>query len=438
MSTKFIGFYTATSIVIANMIGTGVFTSLGFQIMGIHSGFSLLFLWIIGGIISLCGALSYSELAACMPRSGSEYHYLSRIYHPAVGFLSGWISATVGFAAPVALAAMAMGGYVSKIYPEVNPLLIASSVVILLTVIHSLSIKTGSIVQNIFTSLKIILILFIIVSGFITATHETISFSPSGSSFKEVVSPAFAISLFWVSYSYSGWNASAYIAGEIDNPQKNVPKSLFTGTLFVTILYILLNFIFLYCAPMNEMAGQKEVGYIAAKHIFGTYGGNIIGLIIATLLVSSVSSMIIAGPRVSQMMGEDNSLLTFFSKKNSKGIPFVSIIIQAVISLVMIFTSGFEQVLIYVGFTLTIFTFMTVLGLFILRIRKPHLPRPYKTWGYPITPAIFLIVTLWILCYGFYVKRQESLIGLATAASGLFIYYLGKKNANLPKHADTI
>jgi APA family basic amino acid/polyamine antiporter len=431
MSKKEIGFYTATSIVIANMIGTGVFTSLGFQVLGLHSLFALLLLWFIGGIVALCGALSYSELASAMPRSGSEYHYLSKIYHPAVGFLSGWVSLTVGFSAPVALSAMLMGGYVSKVFPEIDPVWLAIGLVGAITLIHSLSLKTGSRFQNVFTALKIALIVFIIIAGLISDSHQNIQLTIDSGSLSEISSSAFFISLFWVSYSYSGWNASSYIAGDIESPKKNVPRSLLAGTAFVMLLYILLNFVFLYTTPIDAMAGQKEVGFVAAKFIFGETGGNIVSMIIALLLVSSVSSMIIAGPRVSQVMGEDNALLRFLSIKNKANIPYVAIIFQSAISIVLILTSTFEEVLIYVGFTLNIFTFLTVLGLIIYRIKKPNADRPYKTWGYPITPLLFLGVTLWILYYGLVNKPYESLIGIATVLCGLLFYYIGRKNKKI-------
>ena len=426
MDTKKIGFYTATSIVIANMIGTGVFTSLGYQVIDIHSVFSLLFLWLVGGVIALCGALSYSELASALPRSGSEYHYLSKIYHPSIGFLSGWVSMTVGFAAPVALSAMLLGGYVNKVFPEMNATILALSVVYTLTFIHILSIKTGSRFQNIFTLLKILLILFIIISGFILPAHQSISIFPSVNSLKDITSSGFAISLFWVSYSYSGWNASSYIAGEIENPRRNVPRSLFIGTLFVAIIYILLNFVFLYTTPMPAMAGQKEVGFVVSKVMFGERGGDIISMIIALLLISSASSMIIVGPRVSQVMGEDNRLLSFLSTKGKFDIPYLAILFQSFISFILIITSTFEQVLIYVGFTLNIFTFLTVLGLIIFRIKHPDIERPYKTWGYPITPIVFLVVTLWILCYGVIIRPHESLIGIGTVLLGLIVYFIGR------------
>ena len=165
MSKKHIGLYTATSIVIANMIGTGVFTSLGFQAAGIKSVFVLLLLWVIGGAMSLCGALCYGEVGAALPRSGGEYHYLAKIFHPLMGFFSGWVSSTVGFAAPVALAAMALGSYASRVFPFINSMLLASSVVVILTIIHSSDIKFGSRFQNVFTTGKIFLITIFIFSG---------------------------------------------------------------------------------------------------------------------------------------------------------------------------------------------------------------------------------------------------------------------------------
>src|SRR5580658_10070793 len=173
--------YTATLIVIASMIGTGVFTSLGFQLMGVHSGFGILMLWLVGGIIALCGALSYGELASAMPRSGGEYHYLSKIFHPFAGFLSGWVSATVAFAAPTALAAMALGTYVNKVFPSANPILLATAVIILVTFIHSFNLRQSARFQNIFTILEIALILFFIIAGFIIETPQSLSLLPQQS-----------------------------------------------------------------------------------------------------------------------------------------------------------------------------------------------------------------------------------------------------------------
>jgi APA family basic amino acid/polyamine antiporter len=425
---KKLGLYTTIAFVIANMIGTGVFTSLGFQLMGISNTVSILALWIIGGIIALCGSLVYSELGAAMPRSGGEYHYLSKIYHPYVGFLSGWVSITVGFAAPVALACMALGKYTGEVIPSLSPQAVAIAVIVLITLIHSYDVRFGGNFQNIFTSFKIILILVFIICGFLlTPQFQDITPHLSSFSFKDFLKPEFAVSLIYVSYAFSGWNASAYIASEIKEPQRTIPKSLFISTLLVTVLYFMLNFTFLFTTPSSELVGKEEAGLISAIHIFGTTGGNIMGLLISVLLVSTISSMIFVGPRVSQVMGEDLKLLKFLAHKSKHQTPIYAIILQSLISVILIITSSFQSVLTYAGFTLGFFTFLAVLGVFVHRIRYKDAERPYKTWGYPFVPIIYLIIIVWTLLFTFYKQPMESSLGLLTVLSGSIIYFINKK-----------
>ena len=423
-----ISLFTAINIVVANMIGTGVFTSLGFQVLDIKSGFALLSLWMVGGIFALCGALSYGELGAAMPRSGGEFHYLSRIYHPALGFLSGWVSVTVGFAAPIAAAAMALGQYLSKVFPALMPTAIALVVVIGVSLIHAQNIKLGSYFQNVFTPLKVLLIIFLVVSGFILAKPQDINFLPATGDLNLIFSSPFAVSLVFVMYSYSGWNASVYIASEVKDPEKNVPRSLFLGTLIVLVLYLLLNFIFLYTTPIEELAGKVEVGYIAANRIFGPAGGQIMSLLISLGLLSSISSMVWAGPRVTQVIGEDFTLFRLLATKNANGVPYYALLIQLAIVLVLIITSSFQVLVTYLSFTLTLSSFLTVLGVFVHRLRYPEVPRPYKTWGYPLTPLIFLFISLWMLIYIFRDRPMESIAGLGTILIGLPVYLIASKN----------
>ena len=425
MDIKKIGFATAVSLVIANMIGTGVFTSLGFQVIEIKSIFSVLMLWIIGGIVALCGALTYGEIGAAFPRSGGEYNYLSKLYHPSVGFLSGWVSATVGFAAPVALAAMALGNYSHKVFEGINPTYLALIVVVVITCIHATDLKLGGTFQRIMTFLKLLVIGVFIFFGLFHSPVHTIDIAPSGISWVEIFSPAFAVSLIYVSYAYSGWNAASYIAGEIDKPQKNLPKSLFIGTLVVMIIYVLLNFVFLYSVPIPELSGYVEVGYLSAIKIFGAAIGNFMGLVISFLLVSSISAMIMAGPRIVNAMGEDMPLLRFLSVKNKRDVPFVAVIFQSLITVVLILTSKFEAVLTFVGFSLTIFPFLTVLGVFILRMKHKDLITNYKTWAYPITPLLFLALTGWTMYYVITNKTEESLYGLLNVAVGGVVWLVG-------------
>ncbi|WP_026998912.1 APC family permease [Eisenibacter elegans] len=436
LSTAKVSFYTAVSLVVANMIGAGVFTSLGYQVLGgVTNTFPLLMLWLVGGIVALCGALSYGELAGMMPRSGGEYHFLSKIYHPAYGFLSGWASMWVGFAAPIALSAMALGRYVSAVFPALPEQAVALSVLVLITLIHATDLKLGSIFQIFSTSVKVTLIIVFIGLGLLlTPEPQPVNLLPVTGDWSMIFSGGFAVSLAFVSFAYSGWNASAYLATEIENPQRNVPRSLFLGTLAVMIAYLLLNFVFLYTVPAAVYGAEQaklgtslEVGYVSAQMFLGGVGSQVMGMVIALLLISSISAMVFAGPRVTQVMGQDLHLLRFWARTNAKGIPSMAIVFQSLVAAVLILTSTFDQVLFAIAFTLDIFTFSTVLGVFVMRLRTPSAPRPYRTWGYPITPLIFLAATGWTMYFIFTTRTKESLVALAIVGAGLLVYLINEQ-----------
>jgi len=428
--------YTATAIVAANMIGTGVFTSLGFQVFDIQTGFSIVALWLIGGIAALCGALAYGELSAAMPRSGGEYHLLSKIYHPSIGFVSGWISVAVGFSAPIAAASMAMGKYFSQVLIDTSlisvdkllftKLLTAIIGVTFVSIVHLFNVKFVSKFQIFFTGLKISLIFLLVFFGFILATGQPVSFLPAPGDLKTIFSAPFAISLVFVMYAYSGWNASIYIASDIKNPGRNLPLSLILGTAIVILLYVPINAVFMYSAPIAEMQGQEDVGYIAANHIFGNTGGLIMGVLISIGLISAISSMVWDGPRVTQVMGEDVKILKFLSVTNKNKVPYISLILQYFVVIVLILTSSFEAVIKYIGFLLSLSSFLTVFGVIILRFRQPKLERPYKTWGYPITPIIFMMVTGWMMFFVIKNEPQITIAGIATLAAGLILYFINQ------------
>ncbi len=435
MKNKF-GLNTAIAIVVANMIGTGIFTSLGFQVISLKSGFALLLLWFIGGISALTGAMAYAELGTSMPRSGGEYHFLSRIYHPSLGFAAGWISFIIGFAAPTAAASIALGSYFTAALNIDATLLgisldriIAVLVIILITALHSSDKTAGAYFQNIFTALKIITLLGLIILGLFSVHNQPLSFSVNRESLLEIVSPAFAISLFFVSYSYSGWNAAAYIAGEMKNPGKNIPRSLIIGTLIVTALYILTTYVFLKVIPIEAMTGKIEIGYIFGNQIFGEKTSIIMGLLFSLLLLSTVSSMIITGPRVTQVMGEDYTILKWFSKISGREIPVRAIIIQAAISVIYVLTSTFEQVITIIGFTLNLFTLLAVIGMMLNRRRGNPLGT-YRIKLYPVLPIIFILINVWILVYGLIYRPVESLTGIGTSLAGLVFYFIDKKYKN--------
>lgn len=419
-----VSLFSATIIVVANMIGTGVFTTLGFQVAGLPSPFPVLMLWVVGGVGAFCGALCYGELGAMIPRSGGEYTYLSHIYHPAVGFLSGWFSIVAGFAAPAALAAIALGEYSGAIFPGVDKNAIAVAAIVLLSVVHMIDVKFGCNFQNFFTVGKIILIVGIIICGFWASHSQSLALAPSGRDLGLMFSPEFAVSLVYVSYAYSGWNASVYVAGEIVQPERNLPLSLFLGTFFVSVCYVLINFVFLYTVPISELANKIDVGHLSAQAIFGKGGGDIMTLLICVALISSLSSLIMVGPRVTQTMSEDLGFLKILASTNKRGAPVFAVILQSAVALVLTVTSTFNAVLTYTGFTMALFASMSVLGVVILRWREPERPRPFKAWGYPFTPIIFLIFNGWMLCYLFIKRPLPSIFGMLTVGSGLLVYKL--------------
>ena len=420
---------TVTAVVIANMIGTGVFTSLGFQLLDIRSGFVLLMLWAVGGLAAVCGAMTYAELGAAMPRSGGEYNFLTRIYHPAAGFVSGWVSATIGFAGPTALAAMTFGAYATSILPgggsDWLEKLLAAGLVIGLTLIHAGSRRNSGGLQLIFTILKVgIIVTFCIFALVLIDTPQAVTFLPVAGDGALLTSGTFAVALIYVSFAYTGWNAATYLSSELEQPQRTLPWILMGGTSVVTILYVILNFVFLYSAPMDAMAGQVEVGYIAAEAAFGELGGRFTGLVFAMLLVSTVSAMTLAGPRVIQVMGEDFPALKRLGKTNKDGIPSTAIFLQSSLSLLFIFSSTFESILVFAGFTLALNSFATVLGIFVLRWQQPDLPRPYRTFLYPLPPLIYLALTGWTLWFVLVSRPAEGLFGIGIIATGLIFYFL--------------
>ena len=335
-----------------------------------------------------------------------------------MGFCAGLISATIGFAAPSVLASIAFANYISIIF-DIGSIKLISVVIVFFAfhLIHISSIKIGTSFQNIFTFIKIFFIIIFIISGFLFEDPQKLVFTPTYDDFNIIFSSFFAVSLIWVSYAYTGWNSVIYIASEVKDPQKNISNSMFFSTLSVMVLYVLMNYIYLRSAPINSLKGQIEVAYISGNYIFGEGGGKIITAGISLLLLSTISSYVYIGPRVMEVMGKDHTFLRFLKKTNSKNIPINAFLLQFFISLFFIFTSSFEQVLIYTGISLILTSCLTVLALFISRMKNKNIKRPYKTWGYPVTPLIFLTLNMWILYHSFLQSITESVIGV-----GVFIF----------------
>ena len=422
--SKKINWKVGAALVVANMIGTGVFTSLGFQLQDVQNTWSILGLWLLGGILALIGAFCYAEMGSVFRESGGEYIFLSRVYHPVLGYLAGWISLTVGFAAPVALSAMALGEYMGNVL-ELHPSFMAVGTILLVALIHSFNIKVSSGFQSYATWFKVLLIFFLIGAG-LWVSSEATAFDFSLSWTAEILTPSFAIAFVYVTYSYTGWNAAAYIIEEIDQPRLNLPKALVRGTLLVTLLYVLLHLVFLKHGEMDALKGQLDVGHVYGTRVFGNSGAMIINLLVAFFLVSSISAMTWVGPRVSQAMGRDYPLWGFLNRKNKKEIPVRAIWFQAGIAVTYVLTGTFESVLLYCGFILQIAALLTVSGVFILR--KKHKDKAaYRAPFYPLLPLIFVVLSLWVLFYLLLQQPVESLIGLLILGVGTLSYFLNPK-----------
>lgn len=422
---------TAVAVIVANMIGTGVFTSLGFQLLDIASPFAILMLWIIGGVAALCGALSYAELGTRLPRSGGEYNFLGEIYHPAAGFVSGWISATIGFAAPIAAVAIAFSKYFAAILPRgltnLQQTGIALALVLSMAVFHARSRRLSGESQTVFTAIKIILLVAFCAAGlFVIPIPQPVSFAPQTGDATTLLSPEFAIALIYVSYAYTGWNAATYISGELAKPQRSLPVILITGTMTVATLYVILHVVFLRAAPIDAMQGQVEIGYIAATGIFGENGGRIAGGMLALLLISTVSAMTLAGPRALQAIGDDFDALRWLGTTNKDDVPYNAVMLQSSVAAFFVMTQSFKTIIIFSGSLLAFNSLLAVLGLFVLRRKRPDADIPFRVPVYPLVPAIYLAITAFTLVYVVATEPVTLLAAAVLIAAGLVFYVISR------------
>lgn len=419
----------ATAIVIASMVGTGVFTSLGFQIKDIPSGFPVLLLWIVGGVVSLCGALCYAELIAMIPRSGGEYHLVGQAYHPLAGFLAGWISIIAGFSAPVAIAAIALGKYASGIWPELDARWAAFTVVAVITVLQLSGLKWVSKFQVGITVAKTLLIVAFVLGAWWVGHHawDWSLLQPRGGDKEHVMSGSFANSLLWVMYAYAGWNGAAYVAGEIRNPQRNVPLALGLGTLIVMVLYVALNAVFLLGGDWKEMSGHPEVGLIAAKRIFGEQGGVWMGALIAFGLLATVNAFLWTGSATLYVIGSDLRAFCWLDAKDRRGEPIGAVLFMTNLVFLLLGTGSFDALLNYVQALLQLSSLLCVAAVVWWRIRWPDRARPFKVPLFPLPPLIFIGVSIWILVSTVREKPVESSWGAATLLIGVLIYLFSRK-----------
>lgn len=430
-----LGLFTAMIIVVANMIGTGIFTTAGFVMQQLQNPVHFQLCWLFGGLFALCGALCYAELGARFPQSGGEYIYIRQSFGPCLGFLSGWISLIVGFSAPIAASAMACVAYLFPGSSTMAPLL-ACLLILAVSWLHFRSLHLGARVQNGFTLFKLSLLIGFILAAVIWGHgEETALHSRLGTLGSDDVG-RWAVALVFVSFAYSGWNAAAYLGGEIRSAQRNLPRALVGGTLIVMLLYLALNQVFLAALSPAEMIDSLDIGRVAATALFSPTIGRWFGIAIAIGLLSVLSAMIMTGPRVYYAMARDGVFFQTVGRlRPLQRTPAAAILLQATIAIVMVLSARFDQLLIYMGFTLSLSAMVTVVGLIWLRHKTPPAKGDYRTPLYPLPPLLFILGNGIIVGFTLYSRPTASWFGLGTLIIGLLVYHVFRyKGARLSKN----
>ena len=433
-----VGLRSAVLVVVANMIGAGIFTTTGFQAADLGDPGVIMGLWVLGGVLALCGALCYGELAAAMPRAGGEYQYLRESYGLVFAFMSATVSLVAGFSAPIASALKSLVRYATYLVPvlgegvRLGPVglddAVAIALVWALVAAHGRRVSTGVGLTDWTTTLKVTGILVFILAAVAVghgsvAGWTTVAPGLGAASAAERLA-AGATSLIFVMFCYSGWNASAYIASEIEDAPRNLPRALLLGTGAVTLLYLGLNAVYFYAADVSALAGKVEVGLVAAEALFGPLGATLVVVVLALSLTASASAMTMIGPRVYYAVGQDFPPVGFLAHTTPAGVPLRALVLQGCITSLIILAGRVDQIQQYAGFTLTLFATLAVSSVIVLRWRNPTMPRPFRTWGYPLTPLFFVAVSVWTMIWALRGRPLESLLGLATVAASGAIFHL--------------
>ncbi len=440
-----LGLYTGILVIIADMIGTGIFMTTG-NILGItQSALIVMLLWIAGGVVALCGALSYSELAAIWPDAGGEYIYLKKIFGNLPAFLTGWVSLLVGFTAPVATSSMLLVQYLNIFFVNINAhavtaytgnvfwqKTIACGIIVLFGLAHIIGVRKGSNIQNILTVVKIGIVLAFIGAGFYVLDSSGISrlYAQYGTVETKSI-PFIGLSLLMVMFAYTGWNGATYIAGEITDPEKNLPKIMFWGVTITTVLYILLNVVFVMSTDASQIMGKDEIGAIAAKALFGPSVSNVFSITIALILLSSVSAQMMLGPRVYYAMAKNKMIFHSLAKVNQRfKTPVNAILLQMLLAIIYVYSGSAMTLVIYMGFALNVFPVLAVIGLIVARKKFPDLNRPYTTPLYPLVPLTYIILSIVMMIAALCCWTITSAFAIGMLLFGIPVYYIWKKNTN--------
>lgn len=448
-----LGLFDSSMVMVGIVIGSGIFLTTGIMAKSIPSGGLILLAWLVGGLLTLAGALTYAELGAAMPEAGGQYVYLREAYGPMAGFLFGWILFLVYMTGGIAALALAFAEYIGYFFPYLGtnhiivtldiPLLkgslhyslsagqmIGVSVIILLSIVNFISVGLGKSIQNVFTVIKIGTIAAIIILGFAIGkgTPPELAMDPAGMSFGSIII-GFGVALVAVAWAFDGWNNVNFVAGEIKNPRRNLPLALILGTLGITFLYVLVNYIYLYALPLKETIGVVRIAEKATGALFGSSTGTLISALVIVSVFGSLNGSILVGPRVYFAMAKDGLFFQKVAHVHPRfRTPGFSILIQAVWASLLTLLGTFEQILTFAMFIAIAFWIAATAAVFTLRKKRPDLPRPYKTWGYPVVPAIFIIASTGILLNTLIEKPVEALAGILLTALGIPAYFYWKQH----------
>jgi APA family basic amino acid/polyamine antiporter len=424
-----LGAVHAAALVVASMVGTGVFTVTGELLVPLRSPALVLAAWAISGVLALCGAAVYAELGTMMPRVGGEYVYLSRAFGEATGFMSGWVSLIVGFAAPTAVGAIGFASYVHAVAPALPQTAVAVALIVAVTAVHMVDVRFGAGMQAGLAGLVVAVIVLFVAAALATGRLAGANLAAAvpaagagGGVGAGAVAGAFAVGLVQVSYAYSGWNGAAYVAGEVRDPARALPRALVLGTGLVTLLYLVLNVVFLCAVPPVALAGQINVAHIAAGALFGPRGAQLVSSLVALTAAGFVSAMMMSGPRVAVAMGEDGVFFRALGRLNRRGAPTLAVGVQGALAIVAVLTAAFERLLVYVGFTLTLNAAAAVLAAFVLRWREPASERPHRALGWPFSGVLFLAMSAFMIVLAVRERPIESAAALATLVVGGLAY----------------
>ncbi len=450
MLLRRLGSLDGAAVVIANVIGTGIFLAPAFIAQQVPSTLPFLGLWLVGGVLAVIGALSYAELAAMRPTAGGEYVYIREAFGALPGFLSGWTSLVAGFSGAIAAAAVGFAIYLDRLIPgagseqallqvrvvaglgmTVTPrVLVALGVIGLFTLIHVAGLGPGRVAMQALAWLNVATILALVVLGFLAERGDAGVAAPAptaGSPPLEIGGALVALVL--VMFTYSGWNAAAYIAGEFRDPGRSVPRALLGGTLVVTGLYLALNLLYVRVLGIGGLVMAQATGDRVVDVLWGDAGARLFTPVILLVLASSVSAMVLTGPRVYYAMARDRCLAAPFGRLAGRRVPAFSIVVQAAWSAVLVLTGGFEALLTYTGFAVVLFAGLGVAALFVLRARDPRAHRPFRVWGYPLTPALFVIASVAMLTLTILRAPGPALAGVALISLGAPVFLWVRKRA---------